>query len=128
MRGFGITVLAILVALFIWFVLLPSHATSQAAVPKESLLDTACTTAYQLAIIGGVSAEKCRLVSQMDEGQTALITVKVKITGQGWFAVALAYQRSVWNQSAISVTPVGDRKSTRLNSSHSQQSRMPSSA
>jgi len=107
MRGFAVTVLAILVALFIWFVLLPSNATSQAAVDKTSLLDTACTTAYQLAIVGGVNAEKCRVVSQMDEGQTALITVKVKITGQGWFAVALAYQRSVWSQSAISVTPVG---------------------
>jgi hypothetical protein len=54
-----------------------------------------------------VNAEKCRLVSQMDEGQTALITVKVKITGQGWFAVALAYQRTVWAQSAISITPTG---------------------
>ena len=85
----------------------PGPAVSQQVVPKESLLDTACTTALQLAILGGVNAERCRLVSQMDEGQTALITVKVKITGQGWFAVALAYQRSVWSQSAISVTPVG---------------------
>ena len=30
--------------------------------------------------------------------------------------------------STIVIPPIGDRKSTRLNSSHSQQSRMPSSA
>lgn len=87
--------------------LLVGRAESQQALPKEGLLDTACTTALQLAIIGGVNAEKCRLVAMHDEGQTALITVKVKITGQGWFAVALAYQRTVWAQSAISVTPTG---------------------
>lgn len=86
--------------------LYPERVIAQQVVPKESLLDTACTTAYQLAIIGGFNAEKCRLVSAMDEGQTALITVKVKISGQGWYAVALAYQRSVWAQSAIAITPI----------------------
>jgi len=106
MRQFAIILAAILAALFIWFVLLPERATSQAAVPEESLLITACTTARQLAILGGVNVEKCRLVSSMDEGQTALITVKVKVTGQGWFSVAAAYQRSVWNQSALQVTPL----------------------
>lgn len=80
--------------------------TSQQAVDKTSLLDTACTTARQVGILGGANIEKCRLVSQMDEGQTALITVKVKVSGQGWFAVALAYQRTVWSQSAMSITPV----------------------
>ena len=34
---------------------------------------------------------------------------------------------STWANGVVSTTP-GDRKSTRLNSSHSQQSRMPSSA
>lgn len=95
-------------AALLWFFTVGAEiADSQGVLPKTSLVDTACTTAYQLAIIAGVNAEKCRLVSQMDEGQTALITVKVKITGQGWYAVALAYQQSVWTQSAINVTPVG---------------------
>ena len=81
-------------------------ADGQQVVPKESLVSTACTTVYQIAALGGVNPEKCRVVSQVDDGQDALITVKVKITGQGWFAVALAYQRTVWAQSAISITPV----------------------
>jgi hypothetical protein len=84
-----------------------TEAEAQQVLPNESLLDTACTTARQIGIIGGANIEKCRLVSVMDEGQTALITVKVKVSGQGWFAVALAYQRSVWTQSAIQITPVG---------------------
>ena len=34
----------------------------------------------------------------------------------------------LWIADNVTLTSVGDRKSTRLNSSHSQQSRMPSSA
>ena len=40
-------------------------------------------------------------------------------------------QKGVWEGNAgatLATNPPGDRKSTRLNSSHSQQSRMPSSA
>jgi hypothetical protein len=105
MRFALISVAALALAMFI-AVTHPGPAVSQGVVPEESLLMTACTTARQLAILGGVNVEKCRLVSQMDEGQTALITVKVKVTGQGWFSVAAAYQRSVWNQSALQVTPL----------------------
>ena len=42
----------------------------------------------------------------------------------GTLAAVLWYFRREW----IALTQGGDRKSTRLNSSHSQQSRMPSSA
>ncbi len=101
-----IPVIWVAVALLWFFTVGAEVAGSQQAVPTESLLTTACTTARQLAILGGVNVEKCRLVSAMDEGQTALITVKVKVTGQGWFSVAAAYQRSVWNQSALQVTPL----------------------
>lgn len=81
-------------------------ADGQQAQPKESLIATACTTAYQVAALAGVNPERCRVVSQVDDGQDAFITVKVKITGKGWFAVALAYQRTVWSQSAILITPI----------------------
>ena len=91
----------------VWFFPVGAEvADSQGALPKESLLDTACTTAYQVAVLGGVNPTACRLVALDDQGQNATVTVKVKIAGQGWFTVALAYQRSVWSQSGIYIKPV----------------------
>lgn len=93
--------------MLLWFFTIGAEiADSQPVEPKVSLLDTACTTAAQIATLGGVNVEKCRLVAQDDAGQTAYITVKVKVTGQGWFSIALAYQRTVWAQSGIQITPI----------------------
>lgn len=106
MRGLAIILVIWAAVAVVWVATVGEElADAQQAEPKTSLLDTACTTAYQVAVLGHVNAEKCRLVVQHDEGQTALITVKVKITGQGWYTVSLAYQKTVWSQSAISIAP-----------------------
>ena len=56
----------------------------------------------------------------------AAMVAAATLVGGGAFAVAgTAYAA---DNDAITVTPNPDRKSTRLNSSHSRASRMPSSA
>ena len=48
------------------------------------------------------------------------------IKDSGWAAVLVIFMSSLW--PTLANTAFGDRKSTRLNSSHIQKSRMPSSA
>ena len=60
--------------------------------------------------------------------------VRDQVQYQVWGQVQYQVEDQVWNQvlvqvwGQVSVQVRVDRKSTRLNSSHSQQSRMPSSA
>ena len=83
-----------------------SAATAQQAVPEQSVLLTACQSARALATVAGLNMERCRRVSESVEGNTALVTVKVKITGQGDYIIAYAFMQTAWSQQAILVTPV----------------------
>ena len=67
----------------------------------------------------------------VNAGRRRFLTAATSAVGAaGVVGVAIPFVGS-WNPSAkakAAGAPVKDRKSTRLNSSHSQQSRMPSSA
>lgn len=107
MKGL-VAVPLIWVAIFvIWFFTTARPATGQEVLPQSSPFLTACTFAQQLGQIEQVSVSNCRKVAEVVEGNTALVTVKVKVAGQGWFIVSTALQRSEWSHSAFSVQPVG---------------------
>ena len=89
----------------IWFGVSTTGATGQQQLPEQSALMTACYTATQLGQIGGVNISRCRKVAVIEEGNFALVTVKVWADGQGVFLVRVALQKSVWSQSALDVQP-----------------------
>ncbi len=80
-------------------------ATAEEVPPEQSPLATACQIARSTAAIAGLNMEKCRRVEEVVDGNVALVTVKVKITDQGWFNVTVALFRSAWGQTGISVSP-----------------------
>lgn len=82
---------------------LTRDATAQEQLPEQSAFLTACHTATQLGQIGGVNVSRCRKVSLLEEGNFALVTVRVWVDGQGIFLVRVALQKSVWMQSALDV-------------------------
>lgn len=95
-------------AALLWFFTVGAElANSQAQLPEQSALMTACHTATQLGQVGGVNVSRCRKVAVVEEGNFALVTVKVWVDGQGKFLVSVALQKSVWTQSAINVAPTG---------------------
>lgn len=94
----------VLAVAFVMTVDVPS-ATGQEQLPEQSAFVTACTTATQMGQITGVNVSRCRKVAAVEEGNLAYVTVKVWVVGEGTFLIRLAYQKSVWNQTAIYVTP-----------------------
>lgn len=82
-----------------------SMGTAQEVLPEQSALMTVCKTATQLGQLGGVNISRCRKVAVAEDGNTALVTVKVWVDGQGVFLVREALQKSAWSQSAIDVQP-----------------------
>jgi len=53
-----------------------------------------------------VEMEYCRRASEVQQGNLALVTVKVKIVGQGLYFVTVGLQRTVWAQQFLTVNPV----------------------
>jgi len=97
-----IYVMVVALAAVAWFA---PVGTSQEVLPEQSVLLTACKSATQLGQIGGVNVSRCRKVVVVEEGNIALVTVKVWVDGQGTFIIRFAYQKSVWSQSAVDVQP-----------------------
>jgi len=90
----------------LWFFTVGQEvANGQEALPEQSSVLTVCQTARSIAQMSGVNLEKCRVVSVVEEGNTALVTVKVKITGQGWFLVSEGLMKSAWTQTALNIRP-----------------------
>ncbi len=82
-----------------------SMGGAQEQIPEQSAFLTACNSATQLGQIGGVNVSRCRKVSVVEGGNFALVTIKVWVDGQGVFLVRAAYQKSVWSQTALDVSP-----------------------
>lgn len=78
-------------------------APAQEALPEQSSLLTACNIATQIGQISGLNVSRCRRVAIVEEGNLALVTVKVWVDGQGVFLVKTGLQKSVWSQAAIDV-------------------------
>jgi len=92
---------ALIATIAIW----AAPATGQEQLPEQSAFLTVCNTATQLGQIQGVSVSHCRKVAVVEEGNLALVTVSVKVAGQGKFLIHVALQKSVWTQSALDVQP-----------------------
>lgn len=100
----GIVALTALV-LLIGSVVRTTPATAQAVVAEESSLLTACQSARALANLSHLNVSRCRKVAVVEEGTSALVTVKVWVDGQGVFIVSVGLMRTVWSQQAILVSP-----------------------
>ena len=74
--------------------------------PEQSPLITACNTSQMLALQAGVEMQYCRRASEAQLGNLALVTVRVKIAGQGLYFVTVGLQRTVWSQQFLAVNPV----------------------
>lgn len=85
--------------------LFAGRAQSQEVLPVQDPFLHACHSATQLGQLGGVNISRCRKVAVVEEGNFALVTVKVWVDGQGIFLVRTALQKSVWSQSALDVQP-----------------------
>ena len=95
------------------------HAIGKVRVPKEILTKPGRLTPEEMVVIATHPEEGARILLEKHKGMQMATVVAyehhVCIDGHG-------YPRFQWSRGCQ------DRKSTRLNSSHSQQSRMPSSA
>lgn len=81
-------------------------AGSQAVVPQESAFATTCETARAVGQLAGVNVSNCRLVSVAEEGQVALVTVKVRVAGTGWFTVTESLYKTAWSMTALNIKPL----------------------
>lgn len=79
-------------------------AGGQEALPEQSPLTTACAAMTNLAGAEHLSVTRCRRVAEIVEGNTALVTVKVWVAGQGTFTGSFVFYRSVWTQTAVRIT------------------------
>ena len=97
---------------------------------KYKVLDSrAKTPAY--ATSGSAAADLCAVLDEpltVQPMQRVLVPTGLAIELPGAHAVALVYARSGLSIKHGLCMANGDRKSTRLNSSHANESRMPSSA
>lgn len=97
------------VALLWFFTIGAEIADSQPVLPEDSPVATACAHAGALAESQKVGMLKCRLVGISYQPESRpnhqIVTVRVKIAGQGWFQVAVFLHRSVWNVQTATITP-----------------------
>lgn len=100
MKFIAACIAAVLIAAF-WT--LP--ATSQQVVPEQSAFVTACQSARAMAQVANLNMASCRRVAEVVEGNTALVTIKVRISGQGVFFITASYMQSIWGQQSIFVRP-----------------------
>jgi len=108
---FAATLVALAFMLFamtaFWGMFSSAHAQEVPELPPEqSPFITACNTSQMLTIQAGVEMEYCRRASEVQQGNLALVTVKVKIVGQGLYFVTVGLQRTVWAQQFLTVNPV----------------------
>lgn len=79
---------------------------AQEVAPEQSALLTACAQAGALAESSGQTMTRCRLVGiGTTNPNYQIITVQVKINGQGLFQVKVYLTRSVWNIQTFTITP-----------------------
>lgn len=74
--------------------------------PEASPFLTACNTSYLLAVMAGLEIQYCRRASEVVQGNLAIVTVKVKIAGQGLYFITVALQRTEWVQQNLAINPV----------------------
>lgn len=104
MKGIVAIPLIWVAILLVWFFTTAPRATGQEQLPEQSAFLTTCNTAKQLGQIAGLNVSRCRKIAVEEDGNLALVTVKVWVDGQGIFIVRSALQKSVWTQSALDVT------------------------
>ena len=106
LKNFGMTVLAILVALFVWFVLLPDNATSQAPAPESSTLVSACSVAKDVGDVNGFVVVQCRRIAPVGLAHNyAVETIQVKGADGTKVRLSINLRRSEWSTTAIKVLP-----------------------
>jgi len=103
MKAFSIPAVWVVVLLLWVLTLGASKAGSQEQFPEQSAFLTTCNAAKQIGQVGGVKVTRCRKVEVLEDGNFALVTVKVWVEGVGVFLVRAAYQKTVWMQSALEV-------------------------
>jgi hypothetical protein len=97
--------IAVVVGLYLVVLAYAPAVDAQEELPDQYALSTACASAANLAAIANLSMTKCRRVAEEYQGNTALVTVKVWIAGQGQFIVSVVLYKSIWGQQNISVNP-----------------------
>ena len=112
---------------------LPGHETALIIRRANAVLDLTLPTGDQLALVKDVQRDPVRqIIEHLDliivrAGEKVEVEVPVVLEGES-FAGTVATLDSQTLLLKVSATAIPDRKSTRLNSSHSGESRMPSSA
>ena len=82
-------------------------AEAQQAVPQTDPLTVGCSYATALAAKDRLTVAWCRKVAVVQEGNSALVTVQVKVPGQGRFTVGMQMYQTTWDTQTVTVLPAG---------------------